>query len=191
MMKENVTTPVETVALLERVRQGDGAAFDELVALYAPMLNAAVARSVASTPSLDETELASEAKVAFLRAAMEYMPQGSAVTFGRYACICVRNALVSFFRAHRPDVTVASLEDLAEELTSKEGDPSVALINAEEEQQVLQRVRQALSPYENQVFDLYRLGYRASEIARHLKTPERSVNNAIFRMRQKLRREFC
>jgi RNA polymerase sporulation-specific sigma factor len=47
-----------------------------------------------------------------------------------------------------------------------------------------------LSNYEMKVFRLYISGLRAKEISARLGKSEKSVNNAIFRMRAKIRRKI-
>ena len=44
-----------------------------------------------------------------------------------------------------------------------------------------------LSPYENEVWRLYMAGYSASAIATRMERDEKSIHNAIYRIRKKLR----
>jgi RNA polymerase sporulation-specific sigma factor len=50
-----------------------------------------------------------------------------------------------------------------------------------------QKIAEKLSATERQVLDLYLLGFSYSKIAKELNISEKSVDNAIQRMRKKLR----
>ena len=52
------------------------------------------------------------------------------------------------------------------------------------------RIRAALSTYENQIWWLYHSGRTAKEIAGVLGKSEKSIQNAIYRIRRKLRTEI-
>ena len=53
---------------------------------------------------------------------------------------------------------------------------------------LLARIRGVLSAYENRVWSLYIAGLSASAIASRLGKDPHSVENAVYRIRQKLRR---
>ena len=50
------------------------------------------------------------------------------------------------------------------------------------------RIRRNLSPYENRVWNLYSVGYPTGEIAKRLGESARSIQNAVYRIRAKLRK---
>ena len=52
------------------------------------------------------------------------------------------------------------------------------------------RIEQVLSPFENKVWRCYVAGCASREIAHFLDKSEKSIDNAIFRIRQKLKKLF-
>ena len=50
-----------------------------------------------------------------------------------------------------------------------------------------EQIEKTLSPYENEVWGYYVNGYSSKEIASKLNSGEKSIDNAIFRIRRKLK----
>ncbi|MBQ2469245.1 MAG: hypothetical protein II503_06110 [Clostridia bacterium] len=97
-------------ALIRAAKAGDGEAFEALSRMYGGMIGAAVSSFGSSISSADpeagaafsEEDLRQEAGIAFLRAVRTYDPDSKpGVTFGLYAKICVKNAMISLFRKRR------------------------------------------------------------------------------------------
>ena len=134
----------------------------------------------------DSGELSQEARFALYRAACTYK-SSEAVTFGLYARICVRNALISFLRrrALPAGVSLCSMDAL---LLPDERDPVGALVEAESLSELTEEIKAALSSYEHRVFELLVTGEKTAAIAETLGKSEKSVSNAVFRIQTKLRR---
>ena len=84
----------DITALILRVRDGDGAAFEQLLCRYTPLLDAAVARYSSAEhtkPYVDD--LRQEATLVFYNAILNYDVDKEGVEFGLYAKICVSNML--------------------------------------------------------------------------------------------------
>ena len=81
------------------VKNGDRAAFEELLVSYEPMILSEVTKLLlkASDFSDEAEELRQEGRLALYDAAIGYKENGE-VTFGLYAKICVHNRLVSYLR---------------------------------------------------------------------------------------------
>ncbi|MBQ9735515.1 MAG: sigma-70 family RNA polymerase sigma factor [Clostridia bacterium] len=170
--------------LLGRVRAGEDEAFCALADAFHPMMESLVCRS--SVPSLDEEEQRQEARLALYHAACTYKPDHG-VTFGLYARVCVRNAIVSYLRRHHAQAQSLSPKTLDELLIVDDTDPIGTLIEAEALARLQKKIDGVLSPYERSVFEHYVLGERPAAIAARLGKSEKSVSNAIFRMQSKLR----
>lgn len=173
--------------ILSDIRSGADDAFSELCDLFLPMLNAAVARFSKSGNAVDEAELAQEARIALYRAAGTYAAQDGVVTFGLYARICVRNALISYLREKSKKKDVCSLDGLEHLFLQEGADPMETLINAETVKVLCRKAREVLSSFECRVFDLYLREIRTEEMAKLLGKSEKSVRNAIHRVRTKLK----
>ena len=171
--------------LIARVREGDQQAFSDLLAQYEPLIGGAIARYAADRSREDVEDLHQVASMALYRAAMRFDLSREGVQFGLYAKICVSNAILSQLRSWVQNEEVLSLDQLED---TASGEDLVKQLMAEEASAaLLGRIRAVLSSYEWRVWSLYTAGYRSGEIARLLDKPSHSVENAVYRIRQKLR----
>jgi RNA polymerase sigma factor (sigma-70 family) len=191
-LKDPTVSGEEIPALLERIRAGDGEVFEALAARYRSLTESAAARFLPSFESEDAAhgaeDLAQIAALALYRAAMTYDPdgRGKSVTFGLYAKICVNNALISELRRTR---TAQRKRRRSEGVPDPGGDhdPLAVLIEAEDSADLVRRIRQTLAPREKDVFDLYRKGMSVGRIAEQLRCDKKSVSNALYRVKAKVR----
>ena len=173
-------------ALLLRIRAGEHTAFDALLGHYQPLLYSEVNRKCEGLSHEDVEDLHQVALLALYRAAMNFDLTQSEVEFGLYAKVCISHAVVSQLRVLRRHTGVISLAEVDESASVAE-DPSRRLVDEEAFAALHARIRAVLSPYEWRVWTLYTAGYRSGEIARLLDKPSHSVENAVYRIRQKLR----
>ncbi|MBQ8339161.1 MAG: sigma-70 family RNA polymerase sigma factor [Clostridia bacterium] len=172
--------------LIRRVREGEQQAFGELLTAYEPLVGAEVARAAAGVSPADVEDLRQVALLALYRAAMGYDLSQTEVEFGLYAKICIGNALSSQLRLVRRRTAEISLP--AEYFVDGGEDPASRIMEEEAAALLHARIRGVLSPYENRVWSLYTTGLRSGEIARLLHKEPHSVENAVYRIRQKLRK---
>ena len=175
--------------LLQRAREGDQAAFEELLNLYRPLIDAMTEQFGASRPSLDREDLRQEAVVCFYKALLRFDTKQTEVQFGLYAKECIKNGLISSLRALKKHEHVLLLDDGPEtaETAPADEDPSLKILEAESYLEISRRICDALSEYENRIWWLYLAGRTAKEIATLIGRDEKSVQNAIYRIRKKLR----
>ena len=168
------------------VRAGDQAAFSALLADYEPLLVAETARHASGLGSQDVEDLRQCALLALYRAALNFDLSQSEVEFGLYAKICITNALLSQLRVinrYRSEISVSDAQE-----TSEQGeDPAARVMQEEAAAALYARVRSLLSPYENRVWAFYMAGLPVGEIARRLQKDTHSIENAVYRIRKKLR----
>lgn len=178
----------ELLSVLMRIRDGEDEAFALLASRFCGMTEGLVRTFSAGLCEADVTELSQEARLALYRAACTYKPS-ECVTFGLYARVCVRNALISFLRRHAlPEgITLCGLDAL---LLSEEREPVGSLLEEEQLAELMSRIVALLSPYEQSVFVLLAEGMKNGEIAEKLGKSEKSVANAVFRMQAKLRAQL-
>ena len=176
---------LETLALIELVRECDDSAFDELVLRYTPMINKLVSGFLTNTFRYDEAF--SEACVALHRAAMSYDASRSAdITFGLFAQICVFRRLCDAIAKERGGAEVV---DVDVDTISTENNIENRLVGREQMSRFFDVARGVLSEYEYRVFRLYVEGYSTLEIAERLGKNQKSVENAKARMFRHLREE--
>lgn len=184
----------ELTDILKKVRGGEDSAFEVLAEKYSPLIASVCARYMRligeEADSGASADMRQEVTYALYRAAVSYDVSQSRVTFGRYAKRCLENRAVSFIRkmssARRRERRTA--ERLRKEHhTFEDIFPGV---NPGGKSAVLEAVSGCLSPYEYSVFTRYAEGLSAEEIARELGKDEKSVNNAVFRSKVKIRRFY-
>jgi RNA polymerase sporulation-specific sigma factor len=190
MSDEKTLDTPETLTLLSRAKAGDQTAFDALLTQYTPLiehrLSVARARRSDVLPE-DEKDLRQEAHLAFYRALLGYNADQQEVSFGLYAKICIENALISALRKIRPAEETVDYDTLATLPADSREDPTQRLREQEDYEALCHRIARALSPYESAIWQCYIAGMTASQIAEQLDRDSRSIHNAIYRIRNKLR----
>lgn len=193
MMKTNESQSEKTRSLILQAQKGSGEAAAALRAQYAPLISSML-RSL-DTGSLTEQELCDlreEAGHKLLDAVYSYDTTQTEVTFGLYAQVCIRNALVSELRRIGSDhrVTVIPLDDPRLEGLASSDDPARRAAEHERYVELCRTIRTELSPLENRIWWAYMAGTKVCDIAEMVEKPEKSVHNAIYRIRQKLRKRL-
>ena len=165
----------EVRGLIREAQAGSQVACSALRRQYDPLVQTMLNGFYSSCRTAQERkDLAEEAEYAFLGALSSYDVGQTEVTFGLYARVCLRNGLVSAVR--HAEQLVPDREDIA------------AGVAAEERFAALCRfVQGSLSEYENRVWWAYVAGTPVSQIAAALGKDEKSVHNAVYRIRRKLR----
>ena len=175
--------------LILKVRNGDQEAFVTLLERYKPLIESSVYRfSSDESFSLYCDDLRQEASVVFYNSILAYDLEQNEVEFGLFAKICIHNALVSQLRALKKRCA-ESLEKIPENLFFAQDteDPSVKILEQERIKALYAVIRKNLSDFEYTVWQSYISGRSAAEIATAIGTNEKSINNAIYRIRKKLR----
>ena len=174
---------------IEKAAKGSEDALRQLMTQYKPLIDSEVSRYTSEGMNdQDVADLRQEAEIAFCNAVCNYDDSLGGVEFGLYAKICIGNSLVSFLRTYNRRKRTVSIDDGISEDVSHP-DPIDRLI-AEENLTILQRkIQSNLSPFENKVWWMYVSGLSAKRIAEELSVEGgvKSVNNAIYRIRRKLR----
>ena len=172
--------------LIGRVRAGDDDAFTKLCTDYSRLLGASAslyARQGEEYGALED-DFRQEASMALYRAALSYDLDQSEVTFGLYAKRCIRNALISQLRKLGARSRRVSKQAVVTEESAEQ-----TVITEEMRRMYMKRIEGTLSPFEARVLKMAMDGQRPRMIARELKTSAKSVSNALFRARAKLRGE--
>ena len=177
-----------TSELICRFRSGDEASFDELLLRYQPLIESLVTKFSGEEQQTSREDLRQEAAVAFYRSVLSYDVAQNDVEFGLYAKICLSNALISKLRARRNPIE--ELLDGSEreiELAGEREDPAERLLEEERLSALYAVIRENLSEFEYRVWNLYLSGRTAKEIGAVVGRDEKSISNAIYRIRKKLR----
>ena len=183
--------------LAQRAKNGDDEALADLIERYTPlgcMRARAYARGV-----MDVDDVYQEGMIALLKAVRNYR-EDTAGSFRTFAAVCVNNKMLSAVTAHMRDQNAPmrsylslSGREIPEDLlaaVSPETDPEKLVIASEESAARNRRIENLLSPFERQVLRLYLSSYSYEEMSRQLGSSTKAVDNALQRVRRKLRNVF-
>ncbi|MBQ9460676.1 MAG: sigma-70 family RNA polymerase sigma factor [Clostridia bacterium] len=169
-------------------RQGDENAFRVIASRYCILLKKNASRYSESAD--DSDDLLQEGLIALHDAAMTF-DENAGAAFRTYAGVCVRNRMISAVRHQQAmkkrSMAAASIEEAENVPSSPESDPLHAVIMSEELEHFYAFLREKLSSSEEKVLDLYLEGLSFEEIAQRLGVSRKSCDNAMQRVRKKLR----
>ncbi len=184
-------------ALLARIRQGDENAFDVLCQQYRNLIDGTVRRFLPSFEQdrgteaelYTEEDLRQYATIALYRASTTYAPEtkGQKVSFGLYAKICVQNALISQLRKQKTEKRRREAARRSGRAEKREEDPLQQIVSGEDLDVLMTRIGGILSGYEKRIFEAYITGKSIGEIAERLGKDKKSVSNAVYRMKTKVK----
>ena len=178
--------------LLAAAAVGDENAFMRLCEQYAPLIRSMSARFAVSFSALPENlaigtqDLEQEARLALFRAAQSFDSAQEDVQFGLYAKICIRNSFVSLLRKQRSR-RFTEKRSVHESSSSREADPLLLAVENDVSHRLSDRISQALSSYENSILEQYVSGMSVKNISLSVGKSEKSVHNALYRIRVKIK----
>ncbi|MBE6587817.1 MAG: hypothetical protein E7647_05320 [Ruminococcaceae bacterium] len=174
----------DLLAIIAGVKAGKDEDFEKLKLRYKPLC-ADMANSFVRSGAGSSVDLLEEAERALLKAALSFDTSKEGITFGLYAKICVRNALISVRRAN-------TAQKNRKERAKKESESSrrLSVISSAEldPEEMLKMLEDSLSDYEARVLREFFSGRSAEETAAVLGTDKKSVYNAVFRIRAKAKK---
>lgn len=154
----------------------------------------------------DTEDLIQEGMIGLFQAIRDY-DSGRDASFRTFATLCVTRQLYTALQAsgRQKNIPLNTAVSIYAEIRGGEGgdetgrslsdtltdagamDPEQRLIERENVLQLLDRIESELSPFEKQVLDLYLTGMNYTEIAHVLNRGEKSTDNALQRIRAKLK----
>lgn len=191
--------------LMIRLRDGETAIMDFIMNKYKNLV-----RSKAKSMYIlgaDNDDLIQEGMIGLFKAVRDF-DSGRDASFFTFADLCISRQMYTAVQAsrrqkHIPLNTYISLyattqenaEGSAEDTAlvnmlalRSEQSPEELLIDKENVEQLERTIEKELSIFEKQVLDLYMTGMRYTQIARVLGRDEKSTDNALQRIKSKLRR---
>ena len=171
---------------------GSAEAEEELIRRYGRIIRS-VARPFFLTGG-DSEDLTQEGTIGLLQAIRSYDPKVGP-PFRNYAELCIRRRLVSAIRSAAGKKNVSLDECLSLESSLFDEDPSQnrnwrgpedLVIDREEARKILNNLLRLLSDFEKKVLRSFLTGMSYREIAELTGKPEKSVDNAVQRIRRKI-----
>ena len=171
------------ICLVKRVKDNDTASFLELLGLYSHTISS-LAYSF-SLPASEHEDLCQEGRMALYRAAMSYDEKSA--SFSTFAITCMTNAMISLSKKYKAQNLGKDFGVSAEDC---EGEASELIPYIELEEMLSKDGFAGLSAYERRVLSMKLSGYKTGEIAKKLEREPKSVENTLFRARQKLKKHI-
>lgn len=182
--------------LIEKLRQGENDITDYILEKYKPLVRK---KTNAMYLIGGETEdLIQEGMIGLFKAIRDYRPDKDA-SFYHFAELCINRQLYSALEAsnrkkHQPLNSYISLSEqdnqgavAAELLVDQERGPEQMVIEQELWEEYKKRLEQNLSKMENKVLQYYLDGNHYIQIAEIMGKSPKSIDNALQRIRQKIR----
>ena len=186
--------------LLLQAKAGDNQSLDKLLNEFKPMVTR-VARSYFLNDR-DQADLVQEGMIGLYKAFLNYDIL-SDTSFYSYAYTCVYRQIISAVRSslnqkNAPLSTYLSLEAQNEmlddddnevelEFPSQELTPEQVYDLRERKKELYEKIKKELSEFEMRVLKLYLQGKSYKDIANQLDKNEKSIDNAIVRIKSKLK----
>jgi RNA polymerase sporulation-specific sigma factor len=186
--KENLTE--EELAVL--AANGDDESMARLIAAVMPIAKAKASKY--SGPRIPDEDLTQEGMLGFLDAVKSFNAK-KGVPFKAYAETCINNRILSALRFHNNKNNLAlsnavSIDESGYDPISLSTDPANIFSGKENSEVILSIIENELSEFEKQVIKRHLAGESYSQIASALNRSEKSVDNALQRIRKKIRSQM-
>lgn len=201
---ENIYEGLTDEELIDRLRDGESQVTDFIMDKYKNLVRKK-AKSMYILGA-DNDDLIQEGMIGLFKAVRDY-DAGRDASFYTFADLCISRQMYNAVQASRREkhAPLNTYISLYADMTESEGDGNVTeLVNmiaseveTNPEQLMIDRenvadieaiIEKELSGFEKQVLDLYVTGMSYSQIAKVLSRDEKSADNALQRLKAKLRR---
>jgi RNA polymerase sporulation-specific sigma factor len=192
---------------LELATAGDKDAIERVVIHYKPLV-ARIARKYFLVGAGSD-DLMQEGMIGLYKAVMSFKPDGGA-QFKTYATLCVKRQIVTairvannnknlplnaYFSINNQGMIVVSVVGGGDEDDEEKGiyipadiqSPEEQMISKENIEEIHAKINELLSDFERQVIGLYIEGLNYVEIAKLLKKEAKAIDNALSRIKIKLK----
>ena len=181
--------------LIARLRAGEREITDYLIDKYKSLVRTR-ARALYLVGG-DHEDLIQEGMLGLFKAVRDYQP-GKGASFATFAGLCIDRQMYSAVASsqrqkHQPLNSFVSLSEPVSEQELRlvdEETPEEIMISRENVIGMHERIKERLSKFEYQVLELYLKGYDYTQIAEKLGKQPKAIDNALQRIRSKVR-EVC
>ena len=184
--------------LIRILHEGDTGVIDFLMEKYKNLVRKHA--KVMFIQGADNDDLIQEGMIGLFKAIRDY-DENHEASFQTFARLCISRQILTAIensrrKKHAPLNSYVSLyandEDGEETLigslsTLAESSPEEIVLDRERVELLMEQIMGVLSPFEGQVFRLYLVGMDYTEIARTLGKEEKSTDNALQRIKRKIR----
>ncbi len=169
--------------LILAARNNSEDAFGKLYRQYLPVIFWCV--SSFSPPASEKDDLVQEGVIGLLKAIRTYDNVSSA--FQTYASLCIRRSVISALRKYNRSSRLVYTADPAAGPGAENREPTFT--DREDGRQLYAKFIKELSPFEKKTLTLYISGMTYAAMAEKLNCPAKSVDNAITRIKLKIKKQ--
>ena len=194
--------------LVKRICDGDEIAFEEITKRYAQRINSISRKYFLVGAGSDD--LVQEAMIGLYSACLSFKEKSGNMSFKNFATLCITRRIQQAVKTANRDKNKAFMsymsidsqgklvvgqknddDDTAEEsgfyICTDKMSPEESILSQEKVDEILQGVNNKLSAFEKSVLKIYVDGYNYVEIAEKLKKDPKSIDNALNRIKIKLK----
>lgn len=170
---------------------GEEISFEELLSMYNPLIASAASncKNIYKMRDCDVDDLKQIACIALFNAARHYSTDKN-VTFGAYAKTCIVNSLQNYAKKQLRDSgdEVLLMDDENMSSNSLSDSPETVVVSNEYATELRQKINSALSEFEQEILGLYLNNYSYEKMAEMTGKTVKSVDNAITRIKSKIKK---
>lgn len=182
--------------LVRLVRSGDAGAFQALAERYMQALKSRANR-YSSVVGVDTDDFVQEGMLALFKAVKGF-DEHAGIQFRTYAITCINNSMATAIKTHMKDLSQSAgvpIDAVSEDAIKSSSCKKHRLIEDiyienEDSELLAWQIQSLLSNFERQVLKLYLRGHSYLQISELLSTSTKAVDNALQRVRRKLRPEL-
>lgn len=183
----------DDATLTKLIKSGDDYAFELICARYMGLISNIASKYRYCAEGYDLSDFMQEGFIGLLSACKTFDKDGG-MGFKNYAMLCVENRYRSIYRhqnkkAHVPAIQLVPIDDSVNVLEDNNALSMQELIESKEYiKSVFSKIEKVLSELEKKVLSLYLSGYSYKQSATALSVSEKTIDNALSRIRKKLSR---
>lgn len=184
--------------LLYYISDGNEDANNIIIEKYKPLINKIATKMLpyCKNNGLDKNDLIQEGMIGLNHAIDRYQEQEDTL-FYTYAKTCIERKIISVVVSSNRNKNKILNESISYDdeensllriLKDSSPNPEEAILDAESEEKFMSSIRETLTDFENQVFDLLVSGLKYKEIAEILDKDDKAIDNAIQRIKNKIKK---
>lgn len=186
--------------LINLAKESDDESKNIIIEKYMPLINKMASKMFVfcKNNGLEKSDLIQEGMIA-LTNAIESFDNTKDTIFYTYATACIQRKLISeIIKANRNKNKILNesisydndKNSIVNFLKDENANPEDIIIDSVDLSNTYKKITKVLTDYENQVFELLINGFKYKEIATMLEKDEKSIDNAIQRIKLKIKNEL-
>lgn len=183
--------------LLNYIAEGNEDANNIIIKKYEPLIIKVATKMLpyCKNNGLEKSDLIQEGMIGLNHAIDRYQEKEN-ILFYTYAKKCIERKIISVVIASNRNKNKALNESISYDdeensllkvIKSEHPSPEEAILNLELEEVLIEKIKEVLADFEVQVFSLLVAGFKYKEIAEILDKDQKSIDNAIQRIKSKIK----